>query len=155
MPRAVALVLASVIAVVAAGCGGPGSASPPLASPVASEGAMTVDVEGGGTYTRVSPARLKAMLLTKDFTLVNVHVPYAGEIEPTDLFIPYDQVEDRLGELPASKDAGIVLYCRTGRMSTIAANALVGLGYTNVRELDGGFDTWKAAGYPLADKQAD
>ncbi len=111
---------------------------------------MTVYVrEGGGTYLSVSPTRLDAMLATKDFTFVNVHVPYEGEIAGTDAFIPYDQVTTRLAELPAAMDAKILVYCRSGRMSTIAAQTLVGLGYTNVWELDGGFNAWQAAGFPL------
>ncbi|MFN2184312.1 MAG: rhodanese-like domain-containing protein [Anaerolineae bacterium] len=34
-------------------------------------------------------------------------------------------------------------------MSTSAAEELVELGYTNVMEVDGGFNAWKAAGYEL------
>jgi len=45
-----------------------------------------------------------------------------------------------------------VVYCRSGRMSPITARALVGLGSTNVRELRGGFNAWRAAGYPLERK---
>ncbi|MEO7230972.1 MAG: rhodanese-like domain-containing protein [Candidatus Limnocylindrales bacterium] len=143
--------LVGIAALFLAGCAGPGSPSPGLASPVVSDGTMTVYVrEGGGTYLSVSPTRLKAMLATKDFTFVNVHVPYEGEIAGTDAFIPYDQVATRLSELPAGKEAKILVYCRSGRMSTIAAQTLVGLGYTNVWELDGGFDAWQAADFPLA-----
>lgn len=89
------------------------------------------------------------MLAAKDFVFVNVHIPYEGEIDGTDLSIPYDQIVNRVGELPAAKDAKVFVYCRSGRMSAIAAQTLVGLGYTNVWELDGGMIAWEAAGYPL------
>jgi rhodanese-related sulfurtransferase len=82
----------------------------------------------------------------KGFTLVNVHIPYEGEIPQTDLFIAFDEIADHLGELP-HKDARIILYCRSGSMSTSAAQELAALGYTNVLEVDGGFNAWQAAGY--------
>jgi rhodanese-related sulfurtransferase len=107
---------------------------------------------GGGSYTDVNAAGLAAMLENKDFPLVNVHIPYEGELEDTDLFIPYDEIEQHLDQLPADKNARIVLYCRSGRMSTEAAQVLAGLGYTDVWNLDGGMVEWQQAGYPLLDK---
>ena len=124
-------------------------ASACAASPNPSAGEMTVYAPGG-TYTSVSPLRLAEMLTAKDFVLVNVHVPYEGEIEGTDTFVPYDQVANRLSELPAAKDARVMVYCRSGRMSTEAVRTLVGLGRTNLLELDGGMVAWEQAGYRLA-----
>jgi rhodanese-related sulfurtransferase len=105
-------------------------------------------VDGGGTYTRVTPQRLAAILRAGDVTLVNVHVPYAGEIAGTDRFIPYDRIGERLAELPGL-DQPVILYCRSGRMSAIAASELVGRGYRAVVELAGGMEAWQAAGFPL------
>jgi len=81
------------------------------------------------------------------------HIPFEGQIEGTDLFIPYNEVSQRLSELPAARDAKIVIYCRSGSMSAIAAETLVGLGYTNVWNLDGGMIAWDEAGYPLLQTQ--
>jgi rhodanese-related sulfurtransferase len=108
-----------------------------------------VPVEGGGSYTDVNAAGLAAMLEDKDFPLINVHIPYEGEIPDTDLFIPYNEVEANLEKLPPDRGAKLVLYCRSGGMSAIAARTLVKLGYTNVWNLDGGMIGWEQAGYPL------
>ena len=107
-----------------------------------------VAVDGGGSYTDVSAAELQTMLANKDFTFINVHIPFEGNIANTDLSIPYDQVAQNLDKLP-DKDAKIVLYCRSDRMSNIAATELVGLGYTNLWNLDGGKVAWEAAGLPI------
>ena len=104
---------------------------------------------GGGQFTRVTPKELSTLLESKDFPLVNVHIPYDGELSATDAFIPFDTIANELDQLPDDKSARIVLYCRTGRMSTEAAERLVQLGYTNVWELGDGMQAWEAAGLQL------
>ncbi len=105
----------------------------------------------GGSYTNVTAAELNAMLKNKDFVFVNVHIPFEGNIPGTDLSIPYDRIAEpaNLAQLPADKNAKIVLYCRSGRMSAIAAETLVKLGYTNLWNLKGGMVEWERAGYEI------
>ena len=112
--------------------------------------AQPVEVDGGA-YTNVGPDELSAMLENKDFVFVNVHIPFEGDIAGTDLSIPYDEITQaaNLAQLPADKNAEVVLYCRSGRMSTIAAEALLEEGYTNLYELDGGMVAWEQAGYQI------
>ena len=103
-------------------------------------------------YTDITPSELNAMLETKDFFFVNTHIPYEGEIANTDAFIPYNELDRYAAEFPSDKDAKIVLYCRSGRMSSIAAEALAGLGYSNLFNLDGGMIAWEETGLPLTHK---
>ncbi len=99
-------------------------------------------------YIDITVSKLSEMMRNKNFMLINVHIPYEGELPQTDLFMPFNQITDArsLEKLP-EKDAPIVLYCRSGSMSTSAAKDLAELGYTNIMELDGGFNEWKASGY--------
>ncbi|MGD0248552.1 MAG: hypothetical protein ABSB75_05810, partial [Candidatus Limnocylindrales bacterium] len=111
------LVVAIVLAVVAvigadfvfgaiAGNGGasPSLAASPSGAPTAGATQLGVVVQGnGGHWTNVSPDQLAEMLDHKDFTLVNVKTPYSGEIDGTDLYIPYDQLAARASELPSDK----------------------------------------------------
>jgi rhodanese-related sulfurtransferase len=103
----------------------------------------------GGTYTNVTFPELQAMLEDKDFAFINVHIPFEGNIPNTDLSIPFDQIDQYLNQLPAEKDTKIVLYCRSGSMSSVASETLVDLGFTNVWNLSGGFNAWKDGGLPF------
>lgn len=103
-------------------------------------------------FTRLTSMQLAAMLLHKNFFFVNVHTPYEGEIKNTDAFIVYDKISQNLDKLPGDMDAEIVLYCRSGRMSEIAARELTLLGYTRVSHLSGGMNDWKKNGYEVIEK---
>jgi rhodanese-related sulfurtransferase len=101
---------------------------------------------------KLTGLQLAAMLAQKDFFLVNVHIPYEGEIKDTDAFIVYDSIADNLDKLPQDKNAKIVVYCRSGGMSAIAARELVRLGFTQVSDLAGGMIDWEKSGYKIITK---
>lgn len=112
---------------------------------IAGETVSTAD----GSYHNVTAAELQMLLKNKDFVLINVHIPFAGNIPDTDLSIPYNDIEQNLGQLPADKGARILLYCSSGHMSQIAAEELISLGYTNIWNLKGGISDWQQAGFEL------
>ena len=116
---------------------------------VAVAGVLAIGLLGGHGVTQIGPAQLQQELAHKDFTLLNVKTPYIGEIEGTDLWIPYDELTARTADLPSDKSAKIVVYCRTGNESSIAVQTLTSLGYTNLEELTGGMAAWTAAGGTL------
>jgi len=104
------------------------------------------------SFATLTSSQLAAMLEKKDFFFVNVHTPYEGEIKNTDAFIAFDKVADNLDKLPKDRTARIVLYCRSGRMSEIAAQELVQLGFSQVSHLSGGMIDWKKSGYEVIQK---
>ena len=99
----------------------------------------------------VTAKEIDRILSDENAILINVHTPYEGEIAGTDLFIDYNMMKAGKDKLPADKNAKIVLYCRTGRMSEEALITLKGMGYRNVSHLDGGMEAWDKAGYKLLD----
>ena len=104
-------------------------------------------------YFSVESSAFEKLTKQKDVTVVNVHIPYAGEIVGTDLFIPYNEINANLARLPKNKDAKIAVYCRSGSMSAVASKTLVSLGYTNVYNLTGGMNAYKASGREVVIKQ--
>ena len=64
-------------------------------------------------------------------------------------FIPRGFLELQIEDLVSDRDAPIVVYCAGGVRSALAALALRQMGYTRVESLAGGFEGWKAAGYPF------
>ncbi len=100
------------------------------------------------TLVHLDPEQFAGRMADAGAAVINVHIPYEGELEGTDAFIPFDRIVGDT-ELPADKGSEVLLYCMSGRMSEIAAAALLKAGYSNVSHLEGGMRAWESAGKPL------
>lgn len=47
-------------------------------------------------------------------------------------------------------DGELVLFCASSWRSALAAKTLQDMGFTNIRDLEGGFTAWKAAALPIS-----
>jgi len=66
--------------------------------------------------------------------------------------VPLDTLLSVVTDEFPEPETPIILYCKTGMRSGMAQGALRKLGYTNVCNIVGGFDSWKKSG--LAIKEA-
>lgn len=64
--------------------------------------------------------------------------------------IPLQEIFSSLDKLPANKEEKIVIYCASGHRGSVASMGLHLMGYTNVLNLAGGLNGWKAAQLPVA-----
>jgi len=86
-----------------------------------------------------------------EYLIINVHIPYAGEVSNTDANVPYNDLDALTAAIPG-KDTPVILYCRSGNMSEQAAHALIEQGYTQVWDVPGGMVAWQASGRELLDQ---
>lgn len=84
-----------------------------------------------------------------DVYLLDVREPDEWEAghAPGAHHLPMMEVPARLAELPTDQD--VVVVCRSGGRSGQVVSYLLGNGWDNVRNLDGGMQDWAAAGRPL------
>ena len=71
---------------------------------------------------------------------VRTQAEYDEKHIPGAVLIPDYEIKERAEEELTDKDQLILVYCRSGRRSKLAAEALVELGYTNIKEFGGIID---------------
>ena len=75
-----------------------------------------------------------------------------GHIEGAN-FIPRGLLDVKIEDEVPDKNKKIILYCGGGTRSALAAKSLEEIGYSDVESVDGGFGSWKEAGYPVHIKE--
>ena len=114
----------------------------------AEEGTMENSAENTAvaiTYEQISQDEAKRIVDTEEgFVIIDARTEEEfreGHIEGAILIPEYEIAGRAEREIP-EKDTLILVYCRSGRRSKITSDALVQLGYTNVKEF-GGIIDWQ------------
>ena len=97
-------------------------------------------------YQKITPQQAKARMAEPGVIVLDVRMQQeydAGHIANAVLLpLPLIEADDAaVAKALPDKDAEILVYCRSGRRSAIAANALINMGYTNVLDF-GGINDW-------------
>ncbi len=113
----------------------------------------------GEPAQRIDQESLLQRMATSDPDLVFLDVRTAEEYSSGHIAgainIAYDLLPERGAELEAAKDKDIVLYCRSGRRTAIAADTLRAQGFKRLWHLDGDMLAWEAAKRPVVKGAAD
>ncbi len=97
----------------------------------------------GAVYVNITAEEAKQIMDSEDgYIILDVRTQeeYDQGRIPGAILIPDTEIEARAEEVLTDKDQLILVYCRSGRRSKIAAEALVELGYTNIKEFGGIID---------------
>jgi len=97
----------------------------------------------GGSYEQITPQEAKQLMDSgSDYVILDVrtHDEYMEGHIPGAVLIPDYDIEARAESELQNKDQLILVYCRSGRRSKLAAEKLVELGYTNIKEFGGIID---------------
>ena len=100
---------------------------------------------GSATYEQISGAEAKALMDSESGYIIidaRTQSEYDQGHIPGAILIPEYEIADRAEKELPDKNQLILVYCRSGRRSKIAAEELVKLGYTNVKEF-GGIIDWE------------
>ena len=108
-------------------------------------GCVGCSTDGSATYDQISGAEAQALMDSESgYVIIDARTQeeYDQGHIPGAIMIPEYEIADRAEKELPDKDQLILVYCRSGRRSKIAAEELVKLGYTNVKEF-GGIIDWE------------
>ena len=100
---------------------------------------------GSASYDQISGAEAKALMDSESgYIIIDARTQEEYDVGhiPGAILVPEYEIADRAEKELPDKDQLILVYCRSGRRSKIAAEELVKLGYTNVKEF-GGIIDWE------------
>ena len=108
-------------------------------------GCVGCSTGGSATYEQISGAEARALMDSESGYIIidaRTQSEYDEGHIPNAILIPEYEIADRAEKELTNKNQLILVYCRSGRRSKIAAEELVKLGYTNIKEF-GGIIDWE------------
>ena len=97
----------------------------------------------GAVYVNITAEEAKQIMDSEEgYIILDVRTQeeYDGGHIPGAIVISHEEIAEKAEEALTDKDQLILVYCRSGRRSKLAAEALVELGYTNIKEFGGIID---------------
>ena len=97
----------------------------------------------GAVYVNITAEEAKQIMDSEEgYIILDVRTQeeYDEGHIPGAIVISHEEIAEKAEEVLTDKDQLILVYCRSGRRSKIAAEALVELGYTNIKEFGGIID---------------
>ena len=97
----------------------------------------------GAVYVNITAEEAKQIMDSEEgYIILDVRTreEYDQGHIPGAIVIPHEEIAEKAEDVLTDKDQLILVYCRSGRRSKIAAEALVELGYTNIKEFGGIID---------------
>ena len=101
------------------------------------------EMEQEAVYMNITAQQAKELMDNREGYIIldtRTQEEYEESRIPGAILIPYDEITEKAESILTDKDQLILVYCRSGRRSKIAADALVALGYTNIKEFGGIMD---------------
>jgi len=102
-------------------------------------------------YREVSSADAAAFIENLEPVILDVRTEreFNGGHLPAARLVPVQVLKGRLAELMPLREQPLLIYCRTGNRSTVAAKMLVDAGFTNVVNMRRGIAEWQREGRPV------
>ncbi len=94
-------------------------------------------------YVNITAQQAKEIMDSReDYIILDTRTreEYEESHIPGAILIPHDEITQKAETVLTDKDQLILVYCRSGRRSKLAAEDLVALGYTNIKEFGGIID---------------
>ena len=101
------------------------------------------EIQKEAVYVNITAQEAKTIMDTeKGYIILDVRTQEEFDEKhiPGAILIPDYEIKEKAPEMLTDKDQLLLVYCRSGRRSKEAAQALVELGYTNIKEFGGIID---------------